>query len=175
MKFLCRMVRQLLDKLPETWRQKLKPERLKTWEQHFTVDTDSQKDWLWELLFWNVKRRFILFAALIIFLLAGICTFILLASDGCRRSEALTFERFPAIVKAANSGDAQAQFSLGKSFYYGENVNRDVEQSLLWLTKSARSGYEPAAKLLHKILTEQDIRVQEGRYIWQNNLSEPKL
>ena len=76
---------------------------------------------------------------------------------------------FSAIVKSAYAGDAQAQFLVGKNFYYGENVKKDVEQALLWLTKAARSGHTPAAGLLQKILVEQDIRVHEGQYIWNQN------
>ena len=76
---------------------------------------------------------------------------------------------FAAIVKSAYEGDSQAQFLLGKNFYFGESVKRDVDQALLWLTKSARAGHTQAAELLQKILVEQDIRVHEGQYIWKKN------
>ena len=60
-------------------------------------------------------------------------------------------------------------FLIGKNFYYGETVKKDVDQALLWLTKSARAGHTQAADLLQKILVEQDIRVHKGQYLWKQN------
>ena len=159
----------LLNKLPLKWQQKLKTDRFRVWEIHFTLDSDSQKDWLWELLFWDAKRRKMVFASLIVVLLLCITLFLLLAFGGCDKSDSSEPMVFAAIVKSAYDGDSQAQFLLGKNFYFGESVKRDVDQALLWLTKSARAGHTQAAELLQKILVEQDIRVHEGQYIWKKN------
>ena len=167
MKKICRGSFSILNKLPPAWQQKIKPERFKLWEERFTVELDSQKDWMWELLFWDAKRRIIVFASLIAAILLCILLFILLASGGCRNPESTTEKDFSAVMKSAYDGDAYSQFSVGKNFYYGESVKKDVDQALFWLTKSARSGHTQAAALLQKILVEQDIRLQEGQYIWQ--------
>lgn len=160
----------LLNKLPLKWQQKLKTDKFRVWEIHFTLDSDSQKDWLWELLFWDAKRRKMVFASLIVVLLLCITLFLLLAFGECDKSDSSEPMVFAAIVKSAYDGDSQAQFLLGKNFYFGESVKRDVDQALLWLTKSARAGHTQAAELLQKILVEQQaIRVHDGQYIWKKN------
>ena len=169
MKKICHWMFYLLNKLPLKWQQKLKTDKFRVWEIHFTLDSDSQKDWLWELLFWDAKRRKMVFAFLIVVLLLCITLFLLLAFGGCDKSDSSEPMVFAAIVKSAYDGDSQAQFLLGKNFYFGESVKRDVDQALLWLTKSARAGHTQAAELLQKILVEQDIRLHDGQYIWKKN------
>ena len=168
MKKICHWVFYLLTKLPLKWQQKIKADRFRAWEIRFTLDSDSQKDWLWELLFWDAKRRVIVFFSLIAIILLSLLLFILLASGGCN-SDSPEGKNFSNTVKAAYAGDAQAQFLLGKKFYYGENVKKDADQALLWLTKAARSGHTQAAALLQKILVKQDIRTHEGQNIWSTN------
>ena len=169
MKKTCHWVFYLLTKLPLKWQQKLNAERFQALESHFTRDSDSQKDWLWELLFWDARRRITVFASLIAVLLLGILLILLLAFRGSSNSESIEQRDFVATVKAAYQGDIQAQYSVGKNFYYGTTVQKDVEQALLWLTKSARAGHTQAAALLQKILVEQDVRVQENQYLWKQN------
>lgn len=169
MKKICHWIFYLLNKLPSKWQQKLKTDRFRVWEIHFTLDSDSQKDWLWELLFWDAKRRIIVFSSLIATILLCILLFILLASGGCNNSKSSEQKDFSTTVKYAYDGDSNAQFLIGKNFYYGETVKKDVDQALFWLTKSARAGNTQAAELLQKILVEQDIRVHEGQYLWKKN------
>ena len=169
MKKICHWMFYLLNKLPLKWQQKLKTDRFRVWEIHFTLDSDSQKDWLWELLFWDAKRRKMVFASLIVVLLLCITLFLLLAFAGCDKSDTSEPRDFSATIKSAYAGDTQAQFLLGKNFYFGESVKRDVDLALLWLTKSARAGHTQAAELLQKILVEQDSRVHDGQYIWKKN------
>ena len=169
MKKICHWMFYLLNKLPLKWQQKLKTDRFRVWEIHFTLDSDSQKDWLWELLFWDAKRRITVFASLIATILLCILLFLLLAFGRGNNSKSTGQRDFSVTVKAAYNGDAQAQFLIGKNFYYGESVKRDVDQALIWLTKSARAGHTQAAELLQKILVEQDIRVHDGQYIWKKN------
>ncbi len=69
MKKICHWMFYLLNKLPGQWQKKIKADRFRVWEIHFTLDSDSQKDWLWELLFWDTKRRVTVFASLIVVLL----------------------------------------------------------------------------------------------------------
>ena len=169
MKKICHWMFYLLNKLPGQWQKKIKADRFRVWEIHFTLDSDSQKDWLWELLFWDSKRRITVFASLITAILLCILLFLLLAFGGGNNSKETEKRDFSAIIKSAYDGDAQAQFLIGKNFYYGETVKKDVDQALLWLTKSARAGHTQAADLLQKILVEQDIRVHKGQYLWKQN------
>ena len=169
MKKICHWMFYLLNKLPLKWQQKIKADRFRVWEIHFTLDSDSSKDWLWELLFWDSKRRITVFASLITAILLCILLFLLLAFGGGNNSKETEKRDFSAIIKSAYDGDAQAQFLIGKNFYYGETVEKDVDQALLWLTKSARAGHTQAATLLQKILAEQDIRGNEGQYLWEHN------
>lgn len=46
--------------------------------------------------------------------------------------------------KAAEYGDAEAQFNLGKMYYKGEGVARDYVQAEIWFTKVAEQGYAHA-------------------------------
>jgi uncharacterized protein len=46
--------------------------------------------------------------------------------------------------KAADQGDADAQFYLGCMFYYGRGVAQDYKQALDWYLKAADQGYAPA-------------------------------
>ena len=165
-KKLCRLAFTVLTRLPEGWQKKLNTQRLLEMEKRYTVETDSQKDWMWELLFWDTRRRITVFSFLIAALLLGITMFLVLFFHGCEQTDPEFKNDFSALVQAAHDGETQAQYLLGESFYYGKNVNRDVEKALFWLAQAARSGHFQASELLQKILVEQDIRVQEGKYIW---------
>jgi TPR repeat protein len=48
----------------------------------------------------------------------------------------------------AERGEPKAQFWLGASYLRGTGVERDYEQSLAWLTKSAKQGNADALNLL---------------------------
>jgi hypothetical protein len=168
MKKICHWMFHLLNKLPLQYQQKLKADRFRVWEIHFTLDADSQKDWLWELLFWDTKRRITVFASLIGVILLGIALFLLLAFEGGSDSKSEEQISFSVLIQSAQEGDAQAQYSIGKKYYEGDNVQKDVARALYWLTQSARAGHSQAAALLQKILVEQE-RVEERKYQWKQN------
>jgi len=44
------------------------------------------------------------------------------------------------LVKAANSGDAKAQYELGSYYYSGEGVPQDYNEAVKWWKKSAEQG-----------------------------------
>ena len=169
MKKICHWIFYLLNKLPLNWQQKIKADRFRVWEIYFTHDTDSQKDWLWELLFWDSKRRITVFVTLTASILLCILLLLLLTFGGCNKSKSTEQKDFAVTLEAANDGDPHAQFLVGKNFYYGRTVQKDVDRALFWLTKSARAGHTQAAALLQKILVEQDIRVHENQYLWKQN------
>ena len=46
--------------------------------------------------------------------------------------------------KAAEQGDADAQYNLGRCYYYGEGLEKDISQSIYWYCESAEQGYTTA-------------------------------
>ena len=124
MKNLCHWMFCLLSKLPFEWQQKIRADRFRVWEIHFSVDSDTQKDWLWELLFWDTRRRRIVFSSLILVLLLCITLLLLLLFRGCDNSDSSEQRDFSTTVRSAYDGDSHAQFLLGKSFYSGKSLPR---------------------------------------------------
>lgn len=54
-----------------------------------------------------------------------------------------------AVILAAKSGDAQAQYALALLYEYGtDTIVRDPEQSIIWLEKSAKRGIAGACLYL---------------------------
>ena len=51
-------------------------------------------------------------------------------------------ELFQACRKAAEQGDAMAQYSLGLKYYYGEEVTQNDIQAHLWWNLAANAGAE---------------------------------
>jgi TPR repeat protein len=51
---------------------------------------------------------------------------------------------FDECKKAAESGDAQAQFDLGDMYSLGENVPQDYVESLKWYERAAAQGHATA-------------------------------
>ncbi|MFO7594698.1 MAG: tetratricopeptide repeat protein [Pseudomonadota bacterium] len=54
----------------------------------------------------------------------------------------------PEIEKAAEAGDAEAQFKLGALYANGKGVKQDSKAAAQWLRKSAKQGMAPAQTLL---------------------------
>ncbi len=52
-----------------------------------------------------------------------------------------TSERYNELKKMADNGNAYAQMSLGDMYYYGENIDKDVDKAIYWYTKSAEQGF----------------------------------
>ena len=169
MKAVCRFYLTLLERLPANWQRRLWRDRVQEWEARFTVAADSQKDWLWEVLFWDTRRRVIVFSTLGFLLLLGIGIFFLLVFRESAPADTLRQKGFSEVLKAAGRGDAAAQFQIGRSFYYGKSVSKDVDLAVLWLSKAARAGHLQAAELLQKILVEQDIRNDSGVPLWNSS------
>ena len=51
-------------------------------------------------------------------------------------------ETFQAYRNAAEQGDAAAQYSLGRKYYYGEGVLQDYIQAHMWWNLAANAGDE---------------------------------
>lgn len=57
-------------------------------------------------------------------------------------------------LKAAEQGDAEAQFSLGNMYAEGHGVPRDEQQSASWFRKAAELGFSPAQVNLGVMYTQ---------------------
>jgi TPR repeat protein len=56
--------------------------------------------------------------------------------------------------KAAEQGDAAAQYTLGLAYAAGMGVTEDRATALAWLNKSAAQGFQPARDALAKLAPE---------------------
>jgi len=54
---------------------------------------------------------------------------------------------------AAYKRNAEAQFHLGMIYFYGEGVDKDLDQAMEWWKKAMRSGHVDAAYRLSEIAT----------------------
>ena len=54
-------------------------------------------------------------------------------------------------TRAADQGNAFAQYQLGKLFLYGREVEQDMEKAISYLTDSADQGNVYAAQLLQSV------------------------
>ncbi|MDR0550116.1 MAG: hypothetical protein LBI10_12015 [Deltaproteobacteria bacterium] len=53
-------------------------------------------------------------------------------------------------MKAADQGDADAQFFPGESYYYGHGAPKNKAEALIWLQRAAARGHDEAQKLIQK-------------------------
>ncbi|MDR2875356.1 MAG: hypothetical protein LBV44_05445 [Methylobacillus sp.] len=56
----------------------------------------------------------------------------------------ITAENLPAIRKAAEQGDAEAQFKLGIAYLDGGVIEKDGKQGFDWMTKAANQNHAAA-------------------------------
>ena len=54
-------------------------------------------------------------------------------------------------LQAANAGHAEAQYSLGYMYRYGEGVNRDLHKAREWYEKAAKQGHAKARQHLENM------------------------
>ena len=58
-------------------------------------------------------------------------------------------DNFKTLTELAENGDAMSAYRLGKLYLFGAaGIERDVQQAIQWLTKSAEDGNEYAQELL---------------------------
>ena len=50
----------------------------------------------------------------------------------------------PSLPTLAEQGDAEAQFELGRAYFKGEDVRKDVGEAVRWFRKAAEQGHAPA-------------------------------
>ena len=53
--------------------------------------------------------------------------------------------------KAAEHGDADAQFSLGRIYLFGKGVSADKQEAVTWFRKAAEQGHKLATEKLKQL------------------------
>ncbi|WP_440997831.1 tetratricopeptide repeat protein [Arhodomonas sp. SL1] len=54
-------------------------------------------------------------------------------------------QAFPALQRAAESGQARAQYAVGYMYYYGQGVGQDDRRAMQWIRRAADGG-DPRAR-----------------------------
>lgn len=57
-------------------------------------------------------------------------------------------KEFKNFLKQAKSGDAEAQYQVGYSYFKGIHVKKDYKKAVEWLSKASKQNYIPALTLL---------------------------
>ena len=65
-------------------------------------------------------------------------------------------EAVKLLLKAAQKGDANAQYCLGNCLLNGIGINQNKVEATNWLKKSEKLGNKSAKKLLQEILAKQE-------------------
>jgi TPR repeat protein len=55
---------------------------------------------------------------------------------------------FKLLLPLAEKGNAEAQYAVGYSYYYGKGVLEDQEKGQYWINKAAQQGYPLAIRAL---------------------------
>ncbi len=63
----------------------------------------------------------------------------------------LAAEELEALIKAAEQGDAQAQYDLGVMYDSGQGIPEDDVQAYAWLNVAAAQGFDSAQKVKERI------------------------
>ena len=81
--------------------------------------------------------------------------------NGVKEDRAKAFELYQ---KAAEQGHADAQYSLGYMYAYGECAAKDEEKALFWYRKAAAQGHEKAGRMARGIESQRNSSLGTGRY-----------
>lgn len=60
--------------------------------------------------------------------------------------------RIDILLEKAEAGDSEAQYQLAKSLYYGENVERSLNEARYWVFKALENGNNKAGTLYECIV-----------------------
>jgi len=102
-----------------------------------------------------MKRLFL--ATIALFIIAGL-TFWVISSDPEIDSGALKslkrVSELQKVMPAAKTGDAKAQYLVGKIYIEGTGVKKDTKQAYEWFSKSADQGYGASRYELGKMFAD---------------------
>jgi uncharacterized protein len=112
------------------------------------MDVYKRRHWRAKHLSWHLP------GVLVVLILTIVTIFLPLAHAGTLLDD---------LIRRAKSGDAEAEVELGNMYRYGvvalsdgSRVEKNIEQSLLWLRKAGDKDYAPAEYELGEILYKQD-------------------
>lgn len=57
--------------------------------------------------------------------------------------------------KAAENGDTYGQYRVGKYYYEGSGIRKDIVKAIYWLNKAKEGGHTDSKKLLEEIIIKQ--------------------
>ena len=66
-------------------------------------------------------------------------------------------------TKAAESGDAEAQYNLGLMIVIGEGTEKDLKKGIRWMEQAVANGYELSAHVLSIIYREGMYGIKPNR------------
>ena len=101
------------------------------------------------------KMKLFVFALFCVALISGVATESNAQDNHSTQTE--TKAQIPAALvarwkKAANDGNADAQFLLGNAYYTGNGVDQDYNQAIIWWHKAAAQGNASAQKALDQMV-----------------------
>ncbi|MBO5155843.1 MAG: sel1 repeat family protein [Prevotella sp.] len=68
------------------------------------------------------------------------------------------------LIRKAQSGDAEAQYELGRNYYYGrENFPKDLDKGIMWWKKAAAQNYAEACYILTLELKDEEEKLFYAR------------
>ena len=79
---------------------------------------------------------------------------------GCGSGNGVTKDLYSAAQlykQEANKGNAEAQYWLGIMYLEGSGITEDSDEALRWIAMSSDQNYQPAQKVLHYLLTMEEI------------------
>jgi len=157
LKRLCSFVVAGLSFLPEKLQRFFHKEKFETWTQQFDKRSQPEKNWMWDLMFWDSRRRRILFASIGGILVLFVLIFVWVAWPQKSDETEWASLKINSVVLKAQRGDPVSQYQLGMLFYRGtESFPRDMEQSYLWLSRAAKAGHKGAASFLQRVIFEKE-------------------
>ncbi|VUS91107.1 SEL1-like repeat protein [Klebsiella huaxiensis] len=117
------------------------------------------------VLVWNLNERFCALASIHQSAYQKVVCALQLESDGYHVSKVLS-----ARLKAAEQGDIEACFSIGKMYYGGFGVLQDESQAMHWYLRAAEQGLVPAQYHLAQLYERK--RNNNAAFQWYSRAAE---
>lgn len=117
------------------------------------------------VLAWNLNERFRALASIHQSAYQKVVRALQLESDGYHVSKVLS-----ARLKAAEQGDIEACFSIGKMYYGGFGVLQDESQAMHWYLRAAEQGLAPAQYHLAQLYERK--RNNNAAFQWYSKAAE---
>jgi TPR repeat protein len=87
---------------------------------------------------------------------------LILSISSCIRGSEAPLEPYSEqVLKKAEDGDPHAQFIVGRSYYYGKGVQKDLREAAKWFFLSAKQNYARSQNALGMLFRDDDIESPE--------------